>query len=100
MAANENKAPKITNLEEPKALKEFKEITVPKLEGSKLQPPLTGSVNGKAFSLPRMKKVKVPPDVYEVVQRSIDAENYANEYSIALQKELKDKAKAEAELNS
>lgn len=79
---------------------ELFEIDIPKLEGSKLQPPLTGSVNGKAFSLPRMKRVKVPAEVYEVVRRSIDAENYASQYSIELQKKLMEDAKKEAELNN
>ena len=100
MAANENKDPKGTETKASESTVELKEITIPRLEGSKHQPPLTGSVNGKAFSLPRMKTVNVPPDVYEVVKRHIDAETYATEYSIALQKELKDKSKAEAELNS
>lgn len=76
---------------------EKKSIFVPKLPNSKHQPPLEGSVNGKAFLLPRGKTSEVPPEVYEVVKRSIDGEDRAEEYYNGIQAELFRKAEAEAE---
>lgn len=77
---------------------ELKEIFIPKLTGSKTQPPFIGSVNGKNFSLPRNKVAKVPPAVYEVIKRSLEAEEMADEYRVTLQSKLIEKAEEEAAL--
>lgn len=85
-------------LKEISVHEELKEIFIPKLAGSKTQPPLTGSVNGKNFSLPRNKVSAVPLSVYEVIKRSIEAEEMADEYRVTLQSKLIEKAEEEAAL--
>lgn len=75
---------------------ELKKIFIPKLAGSKHQPPLEGSVNGKAFLLPRNQWCEVPNDVYEVVERSLKAEDAADNYYNNIQKQLLDRSKEEA----
>lgn len=77
---------------------EMMSIYVPRLANSKNQPPLEGSVNGKGFLLPRGKTSEVPPEVYEVVARSLQSELAAEEYYNSIQAELIKKSKKEAAL--
>ena len=74
-------------------------IFVPKLYGSKNQPPLTGSVNGKNFALPRGQESEVPAEVFEVVSRSLASEDAADTYYANLNRELLKQSKKEAETN-
>ena len=71
-------------------------IFVPRLANSKNQPPLEGSVNGKAFLLPRGKTSEVPPEVYEVVARSLYNETAAEDYYNNIQLELMARSAQEA----
>lgn len=89
-----------TNADKAKETKktELKRIFIPKLAGSKNQPPLEGSVNGKSFLLPRGQEHEVPADVYEVVDRSLKAEDAADNYYNSIQKQLLDRSKEEADL--
>ena len=80
------------------AEKELKRIFIPKLPGSKNQPPMEGSVNGKSFLLPRNQWVELPDDIYEVVKRSLDAEDKADDYYSNVQKELIARSRAEETL--
>lgn len=77
--------------------KKLMNIFIPRLPNSTAQPPLEGSVNGKAFLLPRGQYVDVPPEVYEVVKRSLDNETVAEDYYRNVQKELMAKSKKEAD---
>ena len=77
---------------------EMKSIFVPRLNGSKEQPPLEGSINGKPFLLPRGEVSEVEADVYEIVERSLRAEIEAEDYYNNLQANLIKRAQAEAEL--
>lgn len=77
---------------------EKKSIFVPRLNGSKEQPPLEGSVNGKPFLLPRGQVSEVESEVYEVVERSLRAEIEAEDYYNNLQANLIKRAQAEAEV--
>ncbi len=75
---------------------EKKRVFVPRLVNSKKQPNLEGSVNGKAFSLPRGKEHEVPPEVYEVVTRSLANEQLAEDYYNSVNDVLLKKAEDEA----
>lgn len=77
---------------------EKKKIFVPRLNGSKEQPPLEGSVNGKPFLLPRGQVSEIESEVYEVVERSLRAEIEAEDYYNNLQANLIKRAQAEAEV--
>lgn len=77
---------------------EKKSIFVPRLNGSKEQPPLEGSVNGKPFLLPRGQVSEIESEVYEVVERSLRAEIEAEDYYNNLQANLIKRAQAEAEV--
>lgn len=74
-----------------------KPIFVPRLPNSKHQPPLEGSVNGRAFLLPRGKESMVSPEVYEVVKRSLINEVEAEEYYKGVQDELIKRSHEEAQ---
>lgn len=71
-------------------------VFVPRLQNSKKQPPLEGSVNGKAFLIPRGKKVEVPASVAEVVNRSLVNEQIAEDYYNNIGDELLEKSAQEA----
>ncbi|MCM1545260.1 MAG: hypothetical protein NC110_08175 [Ruminococcus sp.] len=57
--------------------KRKKPITIPRLAGSKEQPDIIASVNGRIFQIQRGKTVEVPEPVYEVLERSFKAETEA-----------------------
>jgi hypothetical protein len=72
-------------------------VFVPRLPNSKNQPPMEGSVNGKAFLLPRGQHSEVPASVAEVVNRSLRNEQIAEDYYNSIgDKLLKDSAKEAA----
>lgn len=72
-------------------------VYVPRLPNSKNQPPLEGSVNGKAFLIPRGKSCEVPASVAEVVNRSLRNEQLAEDYYNSIgDKLLEDSAKEAA----
>lgn len=52
-------------------------ITTPRLAGSKEQPDIIASVNGRVFSIKRGVTVEVPKPIYEVLERSFKAEMQA-----------------------
>lgn len=67
-----------TNISDPWKIK--KEIFVPKVPNSRDQPDVVASVNGRHFSVQRGKPVEVPLPIWEVIKRSLDAEEEAERY--------------------
>lgn len=77
---------------------EKKSIFVPRLPNSKAQPPFEGSINGRDFVLPRGVVSEVDAAVYEIVERSLQAEVEAEDYYNNLQATLIQRAREEAQL--
>lgn len=73
-------------------------VFVPKLPNSKTQPPLTGQINGKAFSIPRGVVSYVSPDVYEVVTNSLKNSDEAEEYYNTVNALLQARAEQEGKM--
>ncbi|MBR3815130.1 MAG: hypothetical protein IKJ27_00215 [Clostridia bacterium] len=71
-------------------------IYVPRLPNSKNQPPLEGSINGKPFALPRGVWSEVSPAVYEIVSRSLQNQDEADDYYNSVNAMLNKRAKQEA----
>ncbi|MGN1419217.1 MAG: hypothetical protein ACI4W6_07795 [Acutalibacteraceae bacterium] len=59
---------------------EKEEIFVPRLANCKEQPDLIASVNGRTFQIQRGKKVEVPKPIAEVIKRSLEAEEKADDF--------------------
>ncbi len=85
-----------TKKTETKATEKMVPVFVPRLPNSKNQPPLEGSVNGKAFLIPRGKPWQVPASVAEVVKRSLHNEQIAEDYYNSIGNELIEKSEKEA----
>lgn len=76
MAAKVNKE----NEKKYNAWDDMVSILIPRLQGSKDQPDVIASVNGRVFQIQRGVRVDVPKPIAEVINRSLDFEIEAEDY--------------------
>lgn len=75
MAKTENNVK--VDLQQNDPWKKKRSIAIPRLNGSREQPDIIASVNGRVFQIQRGTTVEVPEPIYEVLQRSFEAEAQA-----------------------